>query len=78
MIYVICLILLSLNSANSFPNGEMIGSSCGDLVPQHGSYSANYSDSPFGIYVENSFGNQGFLVNDRLASIYFNNNMLFF
>ncbi len=70
----LCLIFVLfgfLSKSASYPNGNMLLDACWDLKPFHenSNSSLNQQVSPFKITIENTFGSNIYLINDRLAGI---------
>jgi len=57
-----------LSKAKSYPNGNMLMNACWNLIPVHeNSNSSLNENSPFKITIENTFGTNIYLINERLA-----------
>ena len=70
----LCLIFVLfgfLSKSTSYPNGNMLLDACWDLKPVHenSNSSFNQDESPLKITIENTFGSNIYLINDRLAGI---------
>jgi hypothetical protein len=51
-----------------YPNGNLLLNSCWNLIPIHENTNTSLNrDSPFKISIENTFGTNVYIMNDRLA-----------